>query len=279
MNPNEPKVVKSNEFSNEPRDLVALLELRELVASELDDLASQDQLKRTFRPLTDGLGLESPKRKEIPPEPVRPTPRTSVTVKPASVVFGDRSEVETAPSHASAPSLASVMVRPEPEATLQDLNEIPARQPPPMPRSSIFRRFFSAILDELFVLSLFTLALGLTLHLLSGGGFNFSFASIRNFQNPFFFRFAVMEFATLWLSYFAICVGILDMTFGMWVWGIRISYGKGDGESKSLRKICRIILSFLFYAPIFPLAFLAISRKGKNLLDLLSQTSLYRTVL
>jgi uncharacterized RDD family membrane protein YckC len=258
--------------SNGTPDLVALLELRELVASELDELSGNDYLQRSFRPLTDGLGLESPQMPEFvrqAPRPAAPRVEKTAPVEPVEV------RRSTSPlANAIENSVPVPVERPAPVVVAP----APTVQPPPMPKASFYRRLFSAVMDEIFVLSLFLLALGLTLRLLSGGGFNWTFASIRNFQNSAFVRFAIMEFSTLWLSYFAVCVGILDMTFGMWVWGLRITYGKGDHEPRALRKIMRILLSFLFYAPVFPLLLLAVQRKGRNLLDLLSRTSLYRTV-
>ena len=39
--------------------------------------------------------------------------------------------------------------------------------------------------------------------------------SARAFDNPLIVRFAILEFATVWLAYFAIAVGALDLTAGM----------------------------------------------------------------
>jgi len=87
-------------------------------------------------------------------------------------------------------------------------------------------------------------------------------------------RFIALEFITLWLAYFAICLGAMDMTLGMWAWGLRVGYNQG---SKGLRKWLRIVFSLAFLAPIVPSILLIFRYHGRNLLDGLSGTSLYRT--
>ncbi len=273
------------DISTEAAGLVALLELRELIASELDQADVAEKGQRSFRPLTDGLGLESPKKKEVAQvtPPTKPLPDLKVdAAKPRLEPTFTPLESREAPRSQS--PLAAFMQQAEKEAEKAERApevERPQRQlsmtpPPPMPRASVFRRIFSSMMDEIFVLSLVLIAVGVTMKLLAGSSLEFSVAQIKSFQNAEFIRFAILEFATIWLSYFAICVGILDMTFGMWVWGIRITYGNDEG--KFLKKLLRVMFSFAFYAPIVPLVLLTIQRKGRNLLDLLSGTTLYRTV-
>ncbi len=281
----------------ETAGLVALLELRELIASELDQGEQPETGQRSFRPLTDGLGLESPKRKEAPvvvPPPTRPLP----DAKPV-VSLNDSLKPRLEPTFAvsevsrSQSPLAAFMDRAEKEAELAEERaelspidraaknvlgdiESPIPQPPPMPGTSIFRRTFSAMLDEIFVLSLVLIAVGVTMKLLTASSVEFSLSNLKALQTPAFFRFAILEFGTIWLSYLALCVGLLDMTFGMWVWGIRIAYG--NEQARFFKKMLRVFFGFAFYAPVFPLLLLVFQRRGRNLLDLLSGTALYRTV-
>jgi len=284
------------DFSEEPGSLVALLELREFIASELDPSGLEDRSQRTVRPLTNGLGLESPRRAEGTPAraatPTRkPTPLATPSIKlkpewvdppPISAPLADvprpafrAPEVERPLASVIAPTapIAAIAVETPPAVSTEK-----SPTPPPMPKASLFRRLCAAIIDELFVWSLFLLALGVTLKVLAGPSFEFTLETLRKFPNPVLVRFGIMEFATLWLSYFAICVGVLDMTFGMWVWGLRITYGRENTENRFIRKVLRIVLSFFFYAPLLPLVLLGVQRKGRNLLDFFSGTTLYRSI-
>ena len=60
---------------------MSLVELQKFLAEELAEVEPQGTFARSFTPLTDGLGLESPKRKE-PPVQAKPTP------KPAPLTSG-----------------------------------------------------------------------------------------------------------------------------------------------------------------------------------------------
>lgn len=92
-------------------------------------------------------------------------------------------------------------------------------------------------------------------------------------------QFAVLEFATIWVAYAVFCMGVLDMTFGMWVWGIRVGYMTQSKRTWILRKFLRTLFTFVFYAPILPVIFLVfVGKRGRNLLDALSGTVVYQSV-
>src|SRR5262249_15889813 len=122
--------------------------------------------------------------------------------------------------------------------------------PPPVPRVSLMRRLLAAVVDQVFVLCVWLVALVITANLFSSGeGFSVFPSIAAQMNNPIFQRFGMLEFAGLWLAYFILWIGLLEMTFGMWVWGIRISFGQHPSEPKALGKFLRIVASFVFYAP------------------------------
>jgi uncharacterized RDD family membrane protein YckC len=130
-------------------------------------------------------------------------------------------------------------------------------------------------MDQFFVLSLWVLALAITSNFLAGQSEGFSIERLlTSFSNSHFRNFALLEFAAIWFSYLAITVGILEMTFGMWVWGMKIAYGEGMQISK---RITRVLFDCLFAPFVLPSALLVFQSKGKNLLDFLSASHLYRT--
>jgi uncharacterized RDD family membrane protein YckC len=156
---------------------------------------------------------------------------------------------------------------------------IPELPPPPMPDAGPGRRLAAVVLDQAFVLTLW----GITLTIMSavlGGGIPTSFEMLAEGlrKEPVYWRFAILSFATLWLAHFAIGLGIVDRTFGMWVWGLKVrAFGKTE-ESTFFRRLSRILLSFFFYAPIVPALLLIPRYKRRNLLDWMTGTALYRTL-
>ncbi len=148
--------------------------------------------------------------------------------------------------------------------------------PPPIPAASAFRRGLAGLLDAFFVMGLWCVGLVITSQILSVHQGTIVERLVADFSTPVFVRYAVLEYLALWLAYFALSLGVLDMSFGMWVWGLRVSYGQ-DGVRPWARKGLRILLSFLFYAPFFPVLLLPLRLRGRNLLDALSTTRLYRT--
>ncbi len=130
-------------------------------------------------------------------------------------------------------------------------------------------------MDQVFVQALWLIALVITSNIFSGFETGLSAGVFRNLSEPLFFRFAILEFAALWLGYLALSLGIFGMTFGMWVWGIRISYGDPRDENYGLRKLMRILWSFMFYAPVLPSLLLVFRKNDKNLVDALSGSNLF----
>jgi hypothetical protein len=240
--------------------------------------------------VTPGLGLESPPKK-VAPTPAPPKPAKADLEKVADVVpprrpplaAFDFEKLDKPPTQNRIPkikdetTLASVMESPMPTPTVFE-EVVPERTrivtPPPLPEVSPLRRVLAVVMDEMFVLTLFAVGLVITANLLSGFSSGFSIEVLKGFSNPLFFRFALLQFAVLWAGYFAISIGLFNTTFGMWVWGMRISFGSPD-ESYPLRKLMRIFWSVVFFAPILPLVLLIYRRKGKNLLDVLSGSNLY----
>lgn len=256
------------------QDSAALLDLQEFFEKELSG-ADARATSRVFVPLTDGLGLESPKQKdaafqvEVPkPPPIKFDREFPQRKSDVSILFDEApSPVEPAPvEQPIVPVAESRLVLSEPDKIVA---------PPPIPQPSFFRRAMAAMIDELFVLTLWIIALVITSNLLTGFSTGVSNQVFKELGNPLFLRFAILEFATIWLSYLAICLGVMDVTFGMWVWGIRVSYGGRSEGNFALRKLMRIVWGFLFYAPVAPLVFLLFHRKGRNLLDALSGTNVY----
>jgi len=232
-----------------------LAELQQLISEELDFPDEPLGLRATLQPITNGLGLESPPKKE--PALQAPAPRKEIIQ-----ILEEPKIVEPSPA-------VKETLKPVPEETPEE--------PPPVPQPSFFRRLLAAVMDEIFIVSLWLLALTLTSNFLAGQSFGFSTQNLFNLQNPYFLQFALLEFVALWFCYLAVCIGAMDMTFGMWVWGVRVAYGDPTSP-RSTKKLMRILFSFLFYCPVIPLFLLLFRRKGRNLLDILSGTSVYRSV-
>lgn len=263
----------------EEENLMTLVELQKFLADELASSEGGENYSRAFLPLTDGLGLDSPIRKTepfapeakvpkatpppVPPSrkeeifssfyepeeqvPVQATPRPSVKpepivekpVSPPEIKARER-VIET--RHSDAHTSPAVT-----ESQEIDYPEIVPLMPPPVPGVSLFRRLFAGIMDEGFVLLLVAVALLITSKTLSPrSSAPLAVQLVTDFSKPIFLRFALLEFATVWLAYFAIGIGVLDMTFGMWVWGMRVGYGGSSGDTHLLRKMLRVLWSFLF---------------------------------
>lgn len=239
----------------------------------LGDLLQEEGQATTagnLKPLTDGLGLESPKRPQ-PPVEAKPAPTQPTLKKPVERKMPPRPIVTPAPKVTPPPipraELARVMDAPE-------VLEV-KKTPPPLPTVSLVKRAASLFLDQVFVQTLWVIALVITSNIFTGFETGLSAEVFQSLSKPLFFRFAVLEFATLWLAYLAISLGIFNMTFGMWVWGIRISYGNQQDENYGMRKLMRILWSFIFYAPLVPSVLLAFRNRERNLLDILSGSNLY----
>lgn len=269
-----------------------LKELQQMIADELGEKSSS----RSFQPITEGLGLGSPQRSEmaapLPPltEDLRRAFQDSNVSKPVKPSYAHNPvERMFSPPPAKMPPIER-----RPELTLDPLPpiqapaELPKKTPasvvepmPPeeRPASSVgtARRFFAFIIDQVFIWTTWLFALVATLKVLMGQN-GIQLPTTGSFQDPLFIRFALVEFATLWLAYLSIGIGILDMTFGMWVWGIRVRYEDASGDNRFIQKALRIVGGFFFYGTVLPGFLLIFRRKGRNLLDLISGTSLYRTM-
>lgn len=239
----------------------SLKEFRAFVGELLGD-ESEDQIE-AIGPLTSGLGLESPIRSVPVPEIIAPKPQA-----PSRRRSLEEKRVQTLP-----PPIPKPIFNPAPE--IEVIEEVPSEAPPPLPSVSLLKRASCAFLDQVFVLTLWLISLVITSNIFSGFETGLSAGVLRNLSEPLFFRFAVLEFATLWMAYLALGLGIFGMTFGMWVWGIRISYGDRRDENYGLRKLMRILWSFVFYAPILPSSLLVFRKNDKNLVDALSGSNLY----
>jgi len=239
-----------------------------------------------IRPLTQGLGLESPQKQE--PAPLAPA-AASLTQKPGPIPPREASRVATPhPVYKPQPSLISnqaprVEVAPAVSAPKeitkaeQVLKEEikTAVAPPPLPTVPLTRRTLSFFLDQVLVGVLWLLSLAITSNVFSGFETGMSMGVLGSLSEPFFFRLSVIQYAVFWMVYLGFSLGIFNRTFGMWVWGIRISYGNDKDENYHLRKLMRIIWSFVFYVSIIPSLVLAFRKNDRNLIDILSGSNLY----
>jgi len=295
----------------EDTGLMSLVELQKFLADELEEAGGESHFGRAFRPLTDGLGLAGQPKKEAPGAKVS-APKPAVPKAPARIPVPDATKFfDSFPTETSAPLIPE---RPRFEPKPEPIPEPPrqtyrapvpvekieqptyierekrtetkiaaalepdtALQPPPVPQATFLRRLLAGIVDQLFVLCLLGIVLVITSTVLSKEGGVLSKGLMANLQHPAYLRFAILGFATLWMSYLVLGVGVLDMTIGMWAWGLRINYPTGEGDSRFARKLMRIISSFFLEALVLPSVLLAIRVKGKNLVDMLSGSYLYRT--
>lgn len=339
---NEKPPTKPPSFPQRGKKYSALFDLQDFLEKEVQD-ATPGTFYRSFVPLTDGLGLESPKHASTPqetappPPPVgrqtsRPAPRVEKRVdinqlfneeifkdlgedipKVSDILNAQKATQSKATGEAPATSgvpVSAILESMVPKAIGHEANlksvispevtetkrptkkEVPFLepvatensaevkgqkniQPPKLPTVNATKRLLSFIVDQIFVLTLWALAIVITSNLQNGFSTGFTMAVLNDFSNPVFQRFAILEFSAIWLTYLAISVGILDLTFGLWVWGLRVSYGSPSDSQYWMRKMMRVIWSFFFLAPIVPSFLLMFRRKGRNLLDVLSGTNLY----
>lgn len=281
-------------------------ELQDLIAEELGEKPQG----ATFRPITAGLGLLSPRKPEIstplPPLtqdtiraplfegspkhssmqiPTRPLPKNPMERHFTPPPPPPRMEKPQVPSGRR---FEPVITKPPtmPVSRLETAISTPVVSAPVTPvKSETFQnsevtgasRFFAFVVDQVFVWTVFLFAVVVTLRSMTGEGV-FALPNSGNFQNPVFLRFVIIEFATIWIAYLMMGIGMLDMTFGMWVWGLRLRYLGKEKDLLLLKRAIRVVVSFLFFAPILPSFALVIRRRGRNLLDLLSGSGLYRSV-
>jgi uncharacterized RDD family membrane protein YckC len=284
-------------------DLMTLVELQRFLADELaGSVESTEDFSRAFLPLTDGLGLESPAKREAPaaPRPAAPkialdlpidfTPVAEEQPQPEKRPGGQLDSIfegrtaGAAESPAAAPEKAepapaqshepSAFERPSP--FFADASEIP--QPPPVPQASLARRTLAGMADIFFVLTLWLIATALTSTALGGSTDGLLTRLPHELLRHEVLRYALLEYALIWLLYFTACVGIAHATIGMWAWGMRVATGDA-ADGGWTRKFVRALASFLLVAPLFTIPLLILRIKGRNTIDLLSGTHVYRTAL
>jgi len=286
-----------------------LTELQDFLSNELIEQGTA--YRRAFIPLTDGLGLESPKnytpkfkspeRDEIHQKESSNNIIETISAPQTPETLSFNKEAPITPKKTAPPPLkldnkmaenrlAELMAPPatlqsepafEPEEksvqlqvnSASDQQTMP--QPPPLPRPSIFTRLLAGIIDHVFVLLIWTGIIVLTSNLMSDFTTGFSIDVLTDFGQPKFQRIAVLEFAAAWFGYLGVSFLIAKRTFGMWVWSIGVSYGDKEEENYTMRKAMRIFWTFLFSAPIIPSVILVIQKNGRNILDVLSGTNVY----
>ncbi len=286
----------------------SLLDLQDFLSVELIEQGTS--YRRAFVPLTEGLGLESP-RNLTPKIEIKETKLVSAETEiKASIEPSKAEEIRTLLEPATKPfkieattlrnialmpkadnrsnenRLAEVMDSspPTPEIHFFESKVDPQKfemkasnhtQPPPLPRPSVFKRLLASVIDQVFVLFIWTGMIILTSNLLNDFTTGFSIEIITDFGHPKFQRVAVLEFAAAWLGYLGFSLLIFKRTFGMWVWSLGMSYGDKREENYTLRKAMRIFWTFIFSAPIVPSVMLIIQKNGRNILDVLSGTNVY----
>ncbi len=233
----------------------SLNELQKFLIDELSPTDNQVSMERAFTPITTGLGLESPHRTS---PPVPPTPATKKIIPRTPPVVSPK----TPP-----PMPISTLTTPQPTAVTSP--------PPPLPNASAFRRFFATFLDQVFVLGIWLGSILITFRTQNQQGFWSLEALQQILLTPSYRRWLILEFGAIWFCYYALCLGMLNMSFGMWVWGLRVAYGT---QLSVVKRLSRVIFSTLFFAPIIPSLFLIPRIHGKNLLDWLTGSRVYRTV-
>lgn len=177
------------------------------------------------------------------------------------------------------PLIASPQVPKMVEPPLEPQVETPVSTPPPLPVASGFRRMLAGLVDQILVFCLWLVTVLITSHFFSHGtewGAMDAMVNrfVQDFSNTTFVRYAGLAFFAVWFCYLSLTVGMLGMTVGMWVWGVRVNYG---AQNRFWKKFARCVVSWLLVAPLVTTLLLAIRVRGKNLIDAMSGTSLYRT--
>lgn len=248
-------------------DLATLLDLQKFLAEELAHGSENGvDVSRAFMPLTDGLGIGrakgSPSQK--PSAASQSSQSGIVDVRSAADVVSE-SEAEAEAEFGSGAEYGD-------EEVLGQNFDL-QKNPPPVPHVSIGRRFLAGLVDQCFIFTSALLALAITSNAMASGGTELAARFLKEFSNPAFVRSAALEYFVIWLGYLALSFGFLEMTFGMWVWGTRVAYGEQNRFSK---KVARVLAGLFFYPLIAPCLLLIIQRNGKNLVDGLTRTEIYR---
>lgn len=242
-----------NEKKNNADNQDLLQELREFIGVQTNEV----YVKKTvpFEAITEGLGLESPRKPEID---------LSQEKNQKEVAIIAEAYLKKTPPPIPAKktsSLHSTLTKPE------------TKQPPPLPKATYSRRFFAGAIDHLLVLTFLFFSLGLAVR---WGVINSDFIDVSNWWHHDFLVGGLKVYFGFWIVYLAFSVGLLESTLGMWILGLQLKFGPHQ-EAKGLKKTARVILGALLHALVFPNLFLLFHRHGRNILDTLSSTQVYRT--
>jgi uncharacterized RDD family membrane protein YckC len=257
-------------------DLTTLVDLQKFLAQELTNGEDAD-LSRAFTPLTDGLGIHNVGKPKAPaagavkagqpsfapPPPPSAQPMTEFRTTSAPVQDNVRPATRL---------IIDAGVDSGTHAGTSDLTTAP----PPVPTATLGRRLLAGVVDQVFVCLALGLAVVITSNtLLAVGTGDFGVRLVRQLGNPAFLRSVGLEFGMIWLGYLTLSFAILDMSFGMWVWGLRLNYGE---ESRGWKKAARVVLGMFFYPAVLPSLLLVFRKEGRTLIDSLTQTTVYRIV-
>ena len=245
-------------------DLTTLVDLQKFLADEVAQGAQTGvDLSRAFTPLTDGLGIHH----------TGPTGATRAG-QPSYVPPGVDAVTEfRSPTPVSNPP-ATRRVIVDDSVGIAPAYEAYVEPPPPVPAATLGRRLLAGLVDQCFVLTAWLLALAITSNAMNSGNGDISAKFLKEFSNPAFVRAAWMEFGMIWFTYLTLSLGILEMTFGMWVWGLRVNFGE---TGRFWKKLARVVMGMFFYPAIVPSALLLFRKDGRNLIDAVTQTETYRT--
>ncbi len=253
-------------------DLTTLVDLQKFLADEVAQGAEKGvDLTRAFTPLTDGLGIHVSGT-------ARPAAGANKGGPVAYVPPGVSAVTEfrsTTPMEKTKPATRLIVDPGVDTETARALDSFEYQEPPPpVPAATTGRRLLAGLVDQCFVLTAWLLAMAITSNAMSSGTGDLSSRFLREFGNPAFVRAAGLEFGMIWLGYLILSIGILEMTFGMWVWGLRVSFGE---TGRFWKKVARIVMGMFFYPFVVPTALLLLRKDGRTLIDAVTQTDVYRT--
>lgn len=248
-----------------------------------------------FRPLTEGLGLESPRlrpeledklprKQEGTPSILDSSVDESIQLDDSGAISGTSSLLHnkkkmTLPQEPTQkPSMPAQVEKAKEGGLAAVVGDV--KVPPPLPAQasvSLGRRVLAGFLDQLFVFSLWTVSLVITLKIITGSFVGIGGETPIVIRDSDFIQFALVQYLAIWTCYSILCLALLDMTFGMWIWGIKVDFSSSRGNL-ILRKFGRAFLNIFFQAPIVPTVLLLFRAKsGKNILDFMTGTRVART--
>jgi len=270
-------------------EVLGLLDLQEFLEKELaDKTESASDFRKSFTPLTDGLGLNEPPRKVEPSKkPIEFLKLQEDFTPSASAVNEIYEEVKPLPplppltglikkeeAQVEERSFTQLMSKPQREETTFVAPPRPKPLPPPMPKVGFFRRMLAGFIDFAFMGVVMGLVLVVTANAVAGVSSDLVFRLSKEIFEPSFVRIFLAEYIVGWFFYWAFCLGFAERSFGMWVWGMKVSFG--EGEARGLRKGFRIFTSFIFSLTLLPYMLLVVTFRGRNLVDLISGSQVYR---